>query len=57
MRDIMMEFIKHVKEQFGYDISVKKSQNPDTFASLFQPDANEGGAEIIADKKDEMNNM
>ena len=57
MRDIMIEFIKHAKEQFGYDISVKKSRNPDTFESLFQSDANEGGAEIIADENDEMNNM
>lgn len=57
MRNIMSEFIEHVKEQFGYDISVKKSRNQDTFASLFQTDANEGGAEIIADEKDEMNNM
>ena len=57
MRDIMIEFIEHAKEQSGYDISVKNSRNPDTFASLFQSDANEGGAEIIADENDEMNNM
>lgn len=57
MRDIMIEFIEHAKEQFGYDISVKKSRKPDTFESLFQSDANEGGAEIIADENDEMNNM
>jgi len=57
MRDIMIEFIEHAKEQFGYDISVKKSRNPDTFESLFQSDANEGIAEIIADENDEMNNM
>ena len=57
MRDIMIEFIEHAKEQFGYDISVKKSRNPDTFESLFQSDGNEGGAEIIADENDEMNNM
>lgn len=57
MRDIVSEFIEHAKEQFGYNISVKKSRNSDTFESLFQSDANEGGAEIIADEKDEMNNM
>lgn len=57
MREIMSEFIEHAKEQFDYDISVKKSRKPDTFESLFQSDANEGGAEIIADEKDEMNNM
>ena len=28
-----------------------------TFESLFQSDANEGIAEIIADENDEMNNM
>lgn len=57
MIDIVSEFIEHAKEQFGYNISVKKSRNPDTFESLFQSDANEGGAEIIADEKDKMNNM
>lgn len=57
MRDIVSEFIEHAKEQFQYDLSVKRSQNPDTFESLFQSDANEGIAEIIADENDEMNNM
>lgn len=54
MRDIMSEFIEHAKEQFQYDLSVKRSRNPDTFESLFQSDANEGGAEIIADEKDDL---
>ncbi len=57
MKDIVSEFIEHAKEQFQYDLSVKRSQNPDTFESLFQSDANEGIAEIIADENDEMNNM
>ena len=57
MKDIESEFIEHAKEQFQYDLSVKRSQNPDTFESLFQSDANEGIAEIIADENDEMNNM
>lgn len=47
MRDIMSEFIKHAKEQFGYDFSVKKSRNPDTFASLFQPEINKNETEDI----------
>ena len=47
MRDIMIEFIEHAKEQFGYDISVKKSRNPDTFASLFQPEINKNETEDI----------
>lgn len=50
----MSEFIEHAKEQFQYDLSVKRSRNPDTFESLFQSDANEGGAEIIADEKDDL---
>lgn len=57
MRDIMSEFIEHAKEQFQYDLSVKRSRNPDTFESLFQSDANEGGAEITADEKEEANDM
>ena len=29
------DFIKYVKEQFDCEISVKKSDKPDTFASIF----------------------
>ena len=29
------DFIKYAKEQFGCEISVKKSDKPDTFASIF----------------------
>ena len=30
------EFIKYVKEQFGYDINFKKSNNPDSFEKIFK---------------------
>ena len=29
------DFIKYVKEQFDCDISIKKSDKPDTFVSIF----------------------
>lgn len=35
MKDMMKEFAKYAKEQFGYDISLKASSTPDTFESLF----------------------
>ena len=35
MKDMMKAFAKYAKEQFGYDISIKKSSTPDTFESLF----------------------
>ncbi len=38
------DFIKYVKEQFDCDISVKKSDKPDTFASIF-------GASFLNDRK------
>ena len=38
------DFIQYVKEQFDCDISVKKSDKPDTFASIF-------GASFLNDRK------
>ncbi|EHL19880.1 MAG: hypothetical protein ACTTHM_00250 [Peptoanaerobacter stomatis] len=35
MKDMMKAFAKYAKEQFGYNISFKKSSTPDTFESLF----------------------
>lgn len=46
MKDIMKLLIKYAKEQFGYDISFKKAQEPDTFESLF-------GASFVKEKDDE----
>ena len=40
---ILDDFIKYAKEQFNCDISVKMSDNPDTFASIF-------GASFLNDK-------
>ncbi len=35
MREMMDEFIKYAKEQFGYDITFENSSTPDTFETLF----------------------
>ena len=32
---VIDEFIKYAKEQFGYDIILKSSETPDTFAGIF----------------------
>ena len=38
------DFIKYAKEQFGCEISVKMSEKPDTFVSIF-------GGSFLNDKK------
>ena len=40
---ILDDFIKYAKEQFNCEISVKMSDNPDTFSSIF-------GASFLSDK-------
>lgn len=35
MKQILDEFIKYAKEQFGYEISVEKTSTPDSFESIF----------------------
>lgn len=46
MRDMMDEFVKYAKEEFGYDITFEKSLEPDTFETLF-------GASFLKQKEDE----
>lgn len=35
MNEMLNDFIKYAKEQFGYDIIAEKSSTPDTFESIF----------------------
>ncbi|MDO4487153.1 MAG: hypothetical protein Q4C46_11290 [Bacillota bacterium] len=41
---LVEEFLEYAKEQYGYDISLKSSDTPDTFESIF-------GESFITQKK------
>lgn len=43
------DFIKYAKEQYNYEISLKKSNTPDTFESIF-------GASFIKNKNNIISN-
>ena len=47
---VLNDFIKYTKEQFDHEISVKKCDNPDTFASIFDASfLNEKCVEMVDD--------
>ena len=52
MKMVLDDFIKYAKEQFDCEISVKKCDKPDTFASIFGASfLNEKCVEIVDDKE------
>ena len=40
------DFIKYAKEKFGCEVSVEKSENPDTFDKIFGDVVEDNGMEI-----------
>lgn len=47
MSDMMDEFVKYAKKEFGCDVTFEKSLKPDTFESIF-------GQSFLKQKEDDM---
>ena len=55
MEDLTKEFVKYVKDEFGYDIEFKKSKNHDDFNAIFGFGIESQGLQKISKKSQQRN--